>query len=112
MKCRIFNTFLVPTLALFSIPGLALAGNHLSDSIMRIKEAIEHGKVGHTDILVMDTKHSLKDAEAADKEMTNPHIKEAINHLKAAIEEGDKQDAKAATGHAEEALTHLEAAAK
>ena len=31
MKCRIFNTFLVPALALFSIPGLALAGNHLSD---------------------------------------------------------------------------------
>lgn len=112
MKRKIFNMFFGAILAVFSIPSLTLAGNHLTNSIMRLKEAIEHGKVGHTDILSMDARHSLKDAEAADKEKANPHIKEAINHLKAAIEEGDKQDAKAATGHAEEALTHLEAATK
>ncbi len=49
-------------------------------------------------------------AEAAEKAKANPHTKQGITHLEAAISEGKKKDDKAATKHAEEALTHLEAA--
>ncbi len=50
--------------------------------------------------------------EAAEKAKANPHTKQGITHLEAAISEGKKKDDKAATKHAEEALTHLEAARK
>ena len=57
-------------------------------------------------------REEAKKAAAAEKAKANPHTKEGITHLNAAIAEGKKKDAAAATGHAKEALTHLEAATK
>ena len=93
-------------------PGRALAEDHLAEAISPTKEAIDHGKMGHPDVLVTHAEAALTHAEAADKEKANAHAKEGITHLKAAIAEGKKKDAAAATKHAEEALTHLEAATK
>jgi hypothetical protein len=42
------------------LPGIALAENHLSGAISHTKEAIEHGKAGHADILVTHAQEELK----------------------------------------------------
>jgi len=61
-------------------------------------------------VLVTHAEAALKNAEAAEKETSHPHIKEGITQLKASIVEGKKENATTAIGHAIEALRHLEAA--
>ena len=118
MKRRIFGMIFTAAISAYFMPSIALAGEHLLESISHTKEAIEHGRADHADLLIMDADEGLKHAEAAEKEKANSNvksnslIKEGIKHLKASIDEGKKQDVKAATGHAEEALTQLEAATK
>ena len=74
-------------LALFLIPQVPLAAeDHIAEAITHTKQAIDHGKMGHADVL---TTH----AEAA---------------LTQAIDEGKMGHADVATTHAEAALTHLE----
>jgi len=92
---------------LVSVPVLnaqpSPAGNVL-DSIAHAKEAVEHGKQGHADVLATHAEKSRNHAERGGK---NPHLGEGIKHLTEAIEHGKAGHADVATQHAEAALTHL-----
>ena len=79
------------------------AGN-VMDAIVEAKQAVEHGKQGHAEVLVTHAQKSLNFAERGGK---NSHLKEAIKHLTEAIEHGKAGHADVATEHAETALTHL-----
>ncbi len=50
---------------------------------------------------------ALNHAEAAQKDVKNPHLDEGIKHLKEAVEHGKAGHADVATQHAEGAVTHL-----
>jgi hypothetical protein len=65
------------------------------------KQAIDHGKMGHADVLTTHAEAALTHAQAVEKAKANPHCKEAIKHLEQAIDEGKKGHADAATTHAE-----------
>lgn len=113
MNRRLFAVALSLGLGLAFAPRLALAeSHHLAEAITHTKEAIEHGKMGHADVLVTHAEEALKHAKEAEAEKANPHTKEGVTHLNAAIEHGKMKHADVATKHAEEALTHLEAATK
>ena len=60
------------------------AGN-VMDAIVEAKQAVEHGKQGHADVLVTHAQKSLNFAERGGK---SSHLKEAIKHLTEAIEHG------------------------
>ena len=123
MKWRIVALFLIFGLGAFLAQSSAFA-NHLEDAISHTRAAIEEGKKGNTNALVIHAKAALKSAtsvyastvgsfssrEADAKAQINAHVKESLVNLKAAISEGKKTHAEAATHQAEEALTHLEAA--
>ena len=51
MNRRIFGTALALGVAAFFAPSFALAENHLAEAITHTKQAIEHGKLGHADVL-------------------------------------------------------------
>ena len=93
--------------AFVSVPMLnaqpSPAGN-VMDAIVEAKQAVEHGKQGHAEVLVTHAQKSLNFAERGGK---NSHLKEAIKHLTEAIEHGKAGHADVATEHAETALTHL-----
>ena len=74
------------------------------DAIVEAKQAVEHGKQGHAEVLVTHAQKSLNFAERGGK---NSHLKEAMKHLTEAIEHGKAGHADVATEHAETALTHL-----
>ena len=80
------------------------ASGNVMDAIVEAKQAVEHGKEGHADVLVTHAEKSLNYAERGGK---YSHLKEAIMHLKEAIEQGKAGYSDAATEHAETALTHL-----
>jgi hypothetical protein len=79
------------------------AGN-VMDAIAEAKQAVEHGKAGHTDVLVT---HAVKSLNFAERGGNSSHLKEAITHLKEAPEHGKAGHADVATEHAEAALPHL-----
>jgi Small metal-binding protein len=59
-------------------------------------------------VVNMDRKEAaLAHAEASEKVRANPHLTEAIKHLKVAIDESKQGHADVATTHAEAALNHL-----
>jgi len=93
--------------AFVSVPMLnaqpSPAGN-VMDAIVEAKQAVEHGKQGHADVLVTHAQKSLNFAERGGR---NSHLKEAIKHLTESIEHGKAGHADVATEHAETALTHL-----
>ena len=93
--------------ALVSVPTLnaqpSPAGN-VMDAIVEAKQAVEHGKQGHADVLVTHAQKSLNFAERGGK---SSHLKEVITHLTEAIEHGKAGHADVATEHAETALKHL-----
>ena len=93
--------------AFVSVPMLnaqpSPAGN-VMDAIVEAKQAVDHSKQGHAEVLVTHAEKSLNYAERGGK---NSHLKEAITHLKEAIEHGKAGHADVATEHAETGLTHL-----
>jgi Small metal-binding protein len=93
-------------------PRLALAEDHLAEAISQTKEAVDHGKMGHADVLVTHAEAALDHAQAAETAKANPQTKEAIRDLKLSIDEGKKKHADKATEHAEGALIHLQAATR
>jgi hypothetical protein len=123
MRWRIAAFSLIIGSGAFLAQSSAFA-NHLADAISHTQQAIEQGKKGNTDALVVHAKAALKSAtsvyastvgsfssrEADAKAQINAHVKESLANLKAAISEGKKTHAEAATHQAEEALNHLEAA--
>ncbi|MCI0654131.1 MAG: hypothetical protein L0Y38_07590 [Methylococcaceae bacterium] len=89
--------------------GLA-AEDHAAEALKHAEQAVEHGKMGHADVLVQHAKEATTHAEAAQKEKANEHMATGITHLQAAIEHGDMNHADVATKHAEEAVTHIKQA--
>ncbi len=83
---------------------------HTEASIQHTKEAIKVGKAGLASQLVTHAQAALENMQSANRDNDdNPHAKEGISRLQAAIAEGKKHHTSLATRHAEEALTHLEA---
>jgi len=68
---------------------------------------VAHGKQGHADVLVKHAQEGLKHAEAAQKDMKNPHLAEGVKGLKEAVEHGKAGHADVATKAAESAIMHL-----
>ncbi len=79
--------------------------SNVMEAIKHAKEAVEHGKQGHADVLV---KHAESAVIMAKRGGKNPHLAEAIKHLQEAIEHGKAGHADVATQHAESAIPHLE----
>ncbi len=80
---------------------------NVMDAIRHAKEAVDHGKQGHAEVLVTHAEASLQHAKMGG---TDPHLDEAITHLQEAIEHGKAGHVDVATQHAENALTHLDKA--
>lgn len=99
----------VAALAAFPLfTGLALAGNkHVSETLEHAKEAVDHGKQGHADVLTTHDAEALKHARMAQKDLKNPHLDEGAKHLEEAIAHGKQGHADVATQHTEQAVTHL-----
>src|ERR1700746_3523728 len=91
MSRRLIVAMLGFSLALFLMPQIALAAeDHIAESIKHTEQAIEHGKMGHADVLTEHAEAALKHAEAGEKAQANPHTEQGITHLKQAISEGKK----------------------
>ena len=94
-------------------PKLAHADDRLQQAIYHVNEAItQGGKLHDAGLLSYLADLALEKAEGLQKFKPNPHMAEAIVHIKAAIEEGQANHAEAATSQAKEALEHLEEASK
>jgi hypothetical protein len=63
--------------------------------------------MGHADAVVTHAEVSLQHAQAAAKEMTNPHLDAGIGELGEAIAHGKAGHADVATKHANSAVMHL-----
>jgi hypothetical protein len=71
---------------------------------MEAKQAVDHGKQGHAEVLVTYAEKSMHFPERGGK---NAHLDEGMKHLTEAIEHGKVGHADVATEHADAALTHL-----
>ena len=80
---------------------------HVAQAIVHAQEAEEHGGMGHTDEVVTHAEVSLQHAQAAKKEMSNPHLDAGIADLGEAIANGKAGDASGAYEHAKSAVMHL-----
>jgi hypothetical protein len=91
------------------MPQVSLAAeDHIAEAITDAKQAIDHGKMGHPNILATHAELALTHATASEKAKANSHTEETIKHLEQAIDEGKEGHADVATTDAETALTHLE----
>jgi Small metal-binding protein len=69
-------------LALILMPQVSLAAeDHIAEAITHTKQAIDHGKMGHADVLTTHAKAALAHAQAGKNAKANPHTDEAIKHL-------------------------------
>jgi hypothetical protein len=87
MSRRLVVAMLGLGLALILMPQVSLAAeDHIAEAITDAKQAIDHGKMGHPNILA--THAELAHATASEKAKANSHTEEAIKHLEQAIDEG------------------------
>jgi small metal-binding protein len=61
------------------------AEDHIAEAITPTKQAIDHGKMGHADVLTTHAGAALTYAQAGEKAKANPHCKEALKHLEQTI---------------------------
>ena len=119
MSRRLVVAMLGLGMVLFLMPQVSLAAeDHIAEAITDAKQAIDHGKMGHPNILATHAELALTQATASQKAKANSHTEqkakanshteEAIKHLEQAIDEGKKGHGDAVTTHAQAALTHLE----
>jgi hypothetical protein len=88
--------------------GGSMAGNpHVAEAITHAQEAEDHGGKGHADEVVKHAEVSLQHAQAAKKEMSNPHLDAGIAELGQAIALGKSGDAAGAYEHAKSAGMHF-----
>lgn len=100
-------------LAALVLPALSYADDRLQQAIYHVNEAItQGGKLHDAGLLSYHADLALEKAEGLQKFKPNPHMAEAIVHIKAAIAEGQANHAEAGTLQAKEALSHLEEASK
>jgi hypothetical protein len=95
---------------LHSLKGWSLRENR-GDS-----EAVEHGKAGHSVVLVEHAETALEHANkavgAAKNSDVKHHMHEAVTALKEGIEHGKLEHADKATHFIEDAIKHIEAGNK
>src|SRR4030081_1409907 len=109
MSRRLIVAMLGLGVVLFLMPQVSLAAeDHIAEAITDAKQAIDHGKMGHPNILATHAELALTQATASEKAKANSHTEEAIKHLEQAIDEGKEGHANVAATDAEAALTHLE----
>lgn len=80
---------------------------HVAEALTYAQEAVDHGGLGHADVVVTHAEASLQHAQAAKNGMANPHLDAAIAELGEAITHGKTGHADVATGHAQSAVMHL-----
>ena len=93
--------------ALVSVPMVnahPTASGNVSEAIDHAKQAVAHGKAGHTDELVKHAETALEFAKMGGKSL---EVSEGIHHLKEAIEHGKAGHADVGVEHIETALKHL-----
>lgn len=94
-------------------PKLALADDRIPQAIHHVDEAIVGGEKLHdSGLLAYHADLALEKAEGVQKFKPNPHLADAIVHIKAAIEEARASHTEAATKHVKEALPLLEEVGK
>ncbi len=113
-QVQVKASFWIVALSLMLVVGCAgysktgKGGNpHVAQAIAHAQEAEDHGGMGHTDELVTHAKVSLQHAQAAKKDMSNPHLDAGIADLGKAIAAGKAGDAGTAYKHANSAVMHL-----
>jgi hypothetical protein len=79
----------------------------VAEALTHAQEAVDHGGMGHADVVVTNAEASLQHAQAAKKDMNNPHLDAAITELGEAITHGKAGHADVATSHAKSAVMHL-----
>ncbi len=90
------------------VQSVALAANeHAAEALAEAKQAVEHGKAGHGDVLVKHAETALQHAKGAQEHAKNPHLDGAVKELEDAVSHGKAGHADVATKHAEEAVKHL-----
>jgi hypothetical protein len=88
--------------------SVAVAGNeHVAEALAEAKQAVEHGKAGHGDVLVKHAESALMHAKGAQEHMKDMHLAEGVKELGEAVTHGKAGHADVATKHAEEAVKHL-----
>lgn len=92
--------------------GQALADDRLDKTIYHVEEAITQSKLKDAGLLAYHADLALEKAEGLQKFKPDPHLAEAITHIKAAVEEGHSNHLAPATEHAKAALRELEQVAK
>lgn len=94
------------------ISGQALADDRLDKAIYHVQEAITQAKLKDTGLLAYHADLALEKAEGLQKFKPDPHLAEAITHIKAAIEEGHADHLGPATEHVKAAAGELDQVAK
>ena len=115
-------------LALAGCTGYGSSGGtknpHVAEAISHAEEAVDHGGMGHADAVVTHAEcmtadfyllmtvvtHAevaLQHAQAAQKDMSNPHLDAGVAELGEAITHGKAGHADVATSHAKSAVMHL-----
>jgi hypothetical protein len=95
------------TLGISSSVVLAGGNPHVAEAIAHAEAAVEHGELGHADVLVEHAQEGLTHAQAAQKEVKNPHLDEGVHELMESIDHGKKGHAEIGTKHAKSAVMHL-----
>ena len=80
---------------------------HVVEALTHAQEAVDHGGMGHADVVVTHAEASLQHAKEAKNDMKNPHLDAAITELGEAITHGKAGHADVATDHAKSAVVHL-----
>jgi hypothetical protein len=69
-------------IALILMPQVSLAADdHIAEAITHTKQAIDHGKMGHANVLTTHSKAALAHAQTGKNAKANPHTDEAIKQL-------------------------------
>jgi hypothetical protein len=92
--------------------GPALADDRLDKAKYHIEEAVTQIKLKDSGLLAYHADLALEKAEGLQKFKPDPHLAEAITHIKAAIAEGQANHIGPAGEHAKAAMTELEQVAK
>jgi hypothetical protein len=90
------------------LQSVAVAGGGTAaEALAEAQQAVEHGKAGHSDVVVKHAEAALKLAKGAQEHAKNPHLDGAVKELEQAVSHGKAGHADVATKHAEEAVKHL-----
>ncbi|MBY6240637.1 small metal-binding protein SmbP [Methylosinus sp. Sm6] len=110
MKGRSFALAFGAMLAFGS--GQALADDRLDKAKYHVQEAVTHAKLKDTGLLAYHADLALEKAEGLQKFKPDPHLAEAIVHIKAAIEEGHSDHLAPAAEHVKAAASELDKVAQ